>query len=105
MQTTKMTDALSALSAFIAEQNLEPENVQCLIDAMTERKLDFTYANLHLVHKQLSENYWAHEAEQAKNPTKLSKQLIESWDCATMKKHLNNPAMAREIERALKERT
>jgi hypothetical protein len=105
MRNKKVTEALTTLSGFIAEHDIEPENVQCLLDAMTKRNLDFTYANLNLVHKELSEGYWQHEAEKAatqpSEPSKFTKREIESWSGAILKQNLKNPTLAREIERAL----
>jgi hypothetical protein len=56
MKNKQLLTALKTVTDFAAAQDLEPENLRCLVEYMVTHKLSITAASLHLAHKQLYEN-------------------------------------------------
>jgi hypothetical protein len=110
MKNKQLLTALKTVTDFAAAQDLEPENLRCLVEYMVTHKLSITAASLHLAHKQLYENYWkAHEAEEAEKAKAtpsisqtLSKATIDAMSSSELKAALRDPQTALAIENILR---
>jgi hypothetical protein len=95
----RVTDAMTLLTGFIAEYDIDPESAVMLIEYMKDHDLDFTHANLTVAYKTLCEKYFEWEAQQQKmKQSKLTRDEVNSWTSQRMKEELKDDNRAAEIE-------
>jgi hypothetical protein len=102
--TAKMTRekahaALIQFGDFVAVKNLSQNNAEALAQNMVARDLDFTPANLELVHKELSEDF-----ERRKKLKGITRHVIDEWTADEFKKQMADPEVAKRIEQVLSEK-
>jgi hypothetical protein len=99
MTKKKAHEMLAVFADFVAIKNLSANNAEALAQNMVARDLDFTPANLEMVHKELSEDLARRDKLES-----ITRHVIESWSSSEFKTKMADPEIAARVNEVLSEK-